>query len=194
MFLSLLNDCASPLLLTSCCSQDALVVILDCLCRHSEQWAMPTTCCAVNCTNRHSSATAVTFHRFPQDPECRRLWIRAVSHDKLKDHHRICSDHFVSGKPSKDCDNVDCVLTVFNDGENRLVARGNPERTDRAVKWRKHVDEVNEVSFILVDFSSSSIDLGEVRSDNEEVTPITTDNLPSSGDVVTTLNAVRWFR
>ena len=34
----------------------------------------------------------------------------------------------------------------------------------------------------MVDLSISSVDLGEVGSDNEEVTP-TTDNLPSSGDV-----------
>ena len=35
----------------------------------------------------------------------------------------------------------------------------------------------------MVDLSTSSVDLGEVGSDNEEVTPTTTDNLPSSGDV-----------
>ena len=77
-----------------------------------------------------------------------------VSCDKweLKDHHRICSDHFVSGKPSKDRDNVDYVPTVFNDGKKRLVVRSNPERADRAAKRRKHVDEVNEVVSILVDF------------------------------------------
>ena len=97
---------------------------------------MPTTCCAVNCANRHSRATTVTFHRFPEDPERRRLWIRAISRDKweLKDHNRICSDHFVSGKPSKDRDNVDYVPTVFNDEKKRLVARSNPERADRAAK------------------------------------------------------------
>ena len=97
---------------------------------------MPTTCCAVNCANRHSRATAVTFHRFPEDPERRRLWIRAISRDKweLKDQHRIFGDHFVSGKPSKDRDNVGCVPTVFTDEKKRLVARSNPERADRAAK------------------------------------------------------------
>jgi len=83
-----------------------LVILLDCARHYSEQWAGPTTCCAVNCANCHSKTSTVTFHRFPEDSERRGLWIRAVSRDKweLKDHHRICSDHFVSGKPSKDRD------------------------------------------------------------------------------------------
>ena len=78
---------------------------------------------------------------------------------------------------------------MFNDGKKRLVARSNPERADRAAKRRKCVEEVNEVASILVDLSTSSVDLGEVGSDNEEVTPTTTGNLPSSDDVITTLNA-----
>ncbi len=41
----------------------------------------------------------------------------------------------------------------------------------------------------MVALSTSSVDLGEVDSDNEEVTPPTTGNLPSSSDVITTLNA-----
>ena len=78
---------------------------------------------------------------------------------------------------------------MFNDGKKRLVARSNLERADRAAKRRKYVDAVNEVASILVDLSISSVDLGEVVSDNEEVTLTTTENLPSSGDVITTLNA-----
>ena len=35
----------------------------------------------------------------------------------------------------------------------------------------------------MVDLSTSSADLGEVGSDNEEVTPATTDSLPGSGHV-----------
>ena len=56
---------------------------------------------------------------------------------------------------------------VSNDEKKRLVTRSNPERAGRAAKEE----------------SMSSVDLGEVGSDNEEVTPTTTDNLPSSGDV-----------
>ena len=52
--------------------------------------------------------------------------------------------------------------TVFNDGQKRLIATSNPERADRAAKRRKHVDEVNEVASILVNLSTSSVDLGEV--------------------------------
>ena len=92
------------------------------------------------------------------------------------------------GKPSKDRDDVDYVPTVLKDGKKRLVARSIFERADRAAKRKRYVDAVN-VASILVDLSTSSIDLGEVGSDNEEVTPTTTEDLPSSGDVITTLNA-----
>ena len=40
----------------------------------------------------------------------------------------------------------------------------------------------------MVNLSTSFVDLGKVGSDNEEVTPKTTDNLPSISDVITTLN------
>ena len=136
---------------------------------------MPTTCCAVNYANRHSKTSTVTFHRFPEDSERHGLWVRAVSRDKceLKDHYRICSDHFVSGKPSKDRNNVDYVPTVFNDGKKRIVARSNPERADRAAKRRKHVDEVSEVASILVDLSTSSVETGEVGTDHQDTVTTT---------------------
>ena len=150
---------------------------------------MLTTCCAVNYANRHSKTSTVTF-RFPEDSERCGLWVRAVSRDKweLKDHYRICSDHFVSGKPSKDRDNVDYVPTVFNDGKKRIVARSNPERADRAAKRRKHVDEVSEVASILVDLSTSSVEMGEVGTDHQD-TVTTTACVASSTDAIATLNA-----
>ena len=137
----------------------------------------------------------LVVHRTPQLSRVISWIVRAATVNSepcqplaVKDHHRICSDHFVSEKPSKDRDNGDYMPTVFNDRQKRLVARSNPERADRATKRRKHIDEVNEVASILVDISTSSVDVGKVRSDNEEVIPMTTDNLPSSGDDITRLN------
>ena len=104
---------------------------------------MPVSCCAVGCANRFSKDTKITFHRFPEDPKRRQLWVRAVSRDKweLKDHHRLCSEHFVSGKPSKDLDSQDYIPTVFRDGKRRTTTRCDPQRTARAAKRRKIVEE-----------------------------------------------------
>ena len=84
---------------------------------------MPVSCCAVGCANRFSKDIPITFHHFPEEGERKKKWIRAVSRDKweLKAHHRLCSAHFVSGKPSKDPNHIDYVPTVFNDGKRRIA-------------------------------------------------------------------------
>lgn len=95
---------------------------------------MPVSCCAAGCANHFSKDTGITFHRFPEDPKRRQLWDRAVSRDKweLKDHHRLCSEHFVSGKPSKDPDSQDYTPTLFRDGKRRATTRSDPQRVARA--------------------------------------------------------------
>ena len=63
----------------------------------------------------------------------------AVSWDKweLKYHHRLCSEHFVLGKPSRDPNHVDYVPTVFNNGERRIAVSSDKQRTEHAAKRRK---------------------------------------------------------
>ena len=87
--------------------------------------------------------------------------------------------HFLSRNPSKVLDNVDYVAIVFNDRRRDSL----PGATLRGQI------ELTKVPQLLVDLSTSIVDLGKVGSDSGEVTPTTTYNLPSSSDVITTLNA-----
>ena len=76
----------------------------------------------------------MTFHHFPEDARWRELWIKAVSHDKweLKTHHRLCSEHFVSGRSSKDLKDVDHVPTIFKDANWRWIPTMTPGRAEGA--------------------------------------------------------------
>ena len=65
---------------------------------------MPSSCCAVGCSNRKSSEKELLFYRIPseKDPERRQSWIDAVgrkdwSQEKIN-NARLCSEHFISGK------------------------------------------------------------------------------------------------
>ena len=97
---------------------------------------MPVSCCAVSCANRFSKDSAIKFYRFPEEPRRRELWIKAVSRSKweLKDHHRLCREHFVSGRPSKDPEDTDYVPTVFKDGKQRRVTSKTPGPEERATR------------------------------------------------------------
>ena len=77
---------------------------------------------------------------------------------------------------------------MFNGGKKRIITRSNPERADRAAKRRKHVDDVSEVASILVDLSTSSVEMGEVGTDHQD-TATTTACVASSTDAIATLNA-----
>ena len=90
---------------------------------------MPVSCCAIDCTNRFSKDSYVTFHRFPEDARMRELWIKAVS-----THHRLCNEHFVSGRPSKDSEDVDYVSTIFKDAKWRWIPTTTPGQAERAQK------------------------------------------------------------
>ena len=66
---------------------------------------MPTSCCVVGCTNRHSKDAPYQFYRFPKDSGRRQRWIAAVRRVNIDgsawqpaDGDRICSLHFVSGE------------------------------------------------------------------------------------------------
>lgn len=74
---------------------------------------MVATCCVVGCFNRHGTGSEISFFRFPAvDSDRRSQWIAAVKRRTASGkpwepskHDRVCSDHFVQGKPSMDpCD------------------------------------------------------------------------------------------
>ena len=64
---------------------------------------MPKHCVAFGCTNHHANST-VSFHRFPAEPERRKLWVLAckrINADGSKwtpsQHAVLCGAHFISG-------------------------------------------------------------------------------------------------
>ena len=118
---------------------------------------MPVSCCAVDCANRFSKDSHVTFHHFPEDARRRELWIEAVSRDKweLKTHHHLCSEHFVSGRPSKDFGDVDYVPTIFKDVKRRWIPTTTQGQAERAQKRTRNAEEAEEVASILMDLSDS---------------------------------------
>ncbi|XP_078606457.1 uncharacterized protein LOC144879100 [Branchiostoma floridae x Branchiostoma japonicum] len=88
---------------------------------------MPTSCCALNCTNRKDKGSRKKFFRIPAEPGRRAAWLRALKRSDFEQgkknptaawtprgHERVCSDHFISGNPSKDPADPDYVPSLFN--------------------------------------------------------------------------------
>lgn len=63
---------------------------------------MPSSCCAVNCSNRSKSKNNLKFYSIPVNPERRKRWLVAIKREKWKkveiDNARLCSEHFISGR------------------------------------------------------------------------------------------------
>ena len=120
---------------------------------------MPVSYSAVNCTNRHTKGSAVKFFVFPADPE---LWTVTVSWGKWlpSKHDRLCSAHFVSGRPSNVPDRVDYVPSIFTDGKKRRPAASEESRrSGRASKRLKVCEDREEMKVAaeaLLDLPTSS--------------------------------------
>ena len=80
---------------------------------------MLVSCCAKGCANRFFKDYDIKFYCFPEELGRRQLWIKAVSCVKweLKDHHRLCGEHFALGRPSKVPEDIDYVPIIFKDGK-----------------------------------------------------------------------------
>ncbi|XP_029968236.1 uncharacterized protein LOC115403480 isoform X2 [Salarias fasciatus] len=59
---------------------------------------MVHTCVVAGCRNRRTPGTALSFYRFPRDPERKQRWIAAVNREGWvpNDGSRLCSTHFIS--------------------------------------------------------------------------------------------------
>lgn len=57
---------------------------------------MPTTCAAFGCSNNSKRDSHVTFHRFPSNPERRKLWQSLLNREHFTPslHTFLCSKHF----------------------------------------------------------------------------------------------------
>ncbi|XP_019861511.1 PREDICTED: THAP domain-containing protein 5-like [Amphimedon queenslandica] len=77
---------------------------------------MVVSCCIVNCTNRAQKGNKQRFYRIPKviqhlgeqtkdlTERRRAKWLSRINRKDWypSDHDRVCSDHFLSGKPSSD--------------------------------------------------------------------------------------------
>ncbi|XP_072272146.1 THAP domain-containing protein 2-like [Pyxicephalus adspersus] len=57
---------------------------------------MPTTCAAFGCSNNSKRDSHITFHRFPSNPERRKLWLSLLNREQFIPslHTFLCSKHF----------------------------------------------------------------------------------------------------
>ena len=112
---------------------------------------MPTSCCVAGCTKRHETGASLSFAPFPVDPERRKLWVQAlrrVNADGSKwepgASHRVCGEHFVSGRPSKDKNNVDYIPTLclgYETRAERETTAAGQARGSRAEKRAAGAEE-----------------------------------------------------
>ena len=105
---------------------------------------MPVSCCAVNCTNRFSRDVGIGFYTIPAKVERREAWLRAISRAgwEAKSSDRLCGEHFVSGRPSRDPSNIDYVPTIFKDGKRRAnCSIPDQDRSERSAKRAKVREE-----------------------------------------------------
>ena len=77
-----------------------VLLIVPCRARGLYLSVMPSSCCAIGCTQpRVSKANGIKMFRFPIDPERRKAWVDAIKRVgwQPKAHSRVCSAHFISG-------------------------------------------------------------------------------------------------
>ena len=93
---------------------------------------MPTSCCVVGCSNRHSTSSNLNFYRFLKDNDRRRMWFAFVcrqNHDgtpwEPDDGDRLCSQHFLSGSKSDLPTDPDYVPSVNPGKENAHSGSGS---------------------------------------------------------------------
>ena len=71
---------------------------------------MPTSCCVVDCSNKHTGRSSLKFYRIPRgktpfERKRRQAWIRAINRkdwdtwsEERISKQRVCGAHFLSGK------------------------------------------------------------------------------------------------
>ncbi|XP_050697332.1 uncharacterized protein LOC126985881 isoform X2 [Eriocheir sinensis] len=117
---------------------------------------MGYVCCAVGCSNRHGR-DAVSFYRFPANPEERGKWIVAVRRENWRPSasSRLCSAHFVRGKRHFDPLSPDFVPSIFNhtsrrERERRFKAAEDYERRQEMKRRRLESESRTSAAKALV--------------------------------------------
>ncbi|XP_033726136.1 uncharacterized protein LOC117315841 [Pecten maximus] len=107
-------------------------------------------CSVYGCSNRRSKNSVVSFFRFPVNAHRRRLWKVASQRDektlRITEHTKVCSVHFVTGKPSKDSKHVDFVPTLKLH-KREISAKCRTSSTSKKIsEWTTSVEKGHSVS------------------------------------------------
>ena len=82
----------------------------------------------------HSNVTSgnISFHKLPAHLERRRAWIHAVEKGRkdfvVPKHFKVCSNHFVDGKPTPNNPDPTLFLTVTMNVQGTPVKRQDPHQ------------------------------------------------------------------
>ncbi|WAR15483.1 THA11-like protein [Mya arenaria] len=104
---------------------------------------MPTSRCAPGCTQRFTRNSGIHFFRSPEDKDKRLKWQKSLRRRDFKNylkllepsqHDRLCSQHFISGKPSKDPCHPDYSPSVFS-----FTSPQHPQQTPARVERYKRL-------------------------------------------------------
>ncbi|GBM78410.1 hypothetical protein AVEN_2942-1 [Araneus ventricosus] len=103
------------------------------------------TCSAYGCNMRSgtNAFSIIKMYRFPKDPIRRRMWEIAVRRTnwKASSGSRLCSKHFISGKPSSDPKDPDYVPSKFVFSEDEKDSGSSFSLIKKPRKCRKSSDE-----------------------------------------------------
>ncbi|XP_054471614.1 THAP domain-containing protein 1 [Anoplopoma fimbria] len=129
---------------------------------------MVHTCVVSGCRNRRTPGTALSFYRFPRDPDRKQRWIAAVDREGWtpNDGSRLCSTHFISGKQVKNPRSPDYVPSVFSSAPSspEMKESGTLEVLD---KQEARVEAANALLFLQGQGRSAVVE----RCKQEEAEP-----------------------
>ncbi|XP_076027820.1 uncharacterized protein LOC143017088 [Genypterus blacodes] len=129
---------------------------------------MVHTCVVSGCRNRRTPGTALSFYRFPRDPDRKQRWIAAVNREGWmpNDGSRLCSTHFISGKQVKNPRSADYVPSVF------AAAPVSPEMKEQGAlepldKQEARVEAANALLFLQGQGRPGGGERGQTRRPEE---------------------------
>ncbi|XP_059895294.1 uncharacterized protein LOC132448209 isoform X1 [Gadus macrocephalus] len=114
---------------------------------------MVHTCVVSGCRNRRTPGTALSFYRFPRDPERKQRWVDAVNRQgwQPNDGSRLCSSHFISGKQVKNPRSPDYVPSLFSPPAPDMREPADmkePEDSELRDKQQAQVEAANALLFL----------------------------------------------
>ncbi|XP_028847677.1 uncharacterized protein LOC114797160 [Denticeps clupeoides] len=173
---------------------------------------MVHTCVVAGCRNRRTPGTALSFYRFPRDPERKQRWIAAVNREGWapNDGSRLCSTHFISGKQVKNPRSPDYVPSVFT-AASLSQSMKEASAFEHSDKPEAQVEAANALLFLQgqgrmaeelgqnqdaeeaesTASSSSSDDGDEADQASDQVRPKSGKNISKTHDYEASLRALR---